>query len=248
MLEHLDLKHSTSKAEYKRRLPDLQDRLYSLSHAMFVAGIPSIVIFEGWATSGKGSTINVLTERLDARGFRVVPIMPPRTLENQYPWLWRFWLKIPAEGQMVIFDQSWYRRVVIDRLLKTVSKREWDQAYQDINEFEEQLANDGTAIVKFWLHISKKEQKKRIKEIQKTRLTSWQVSEEDAYQNKHYKKQLKMVEEMLARTEMPYAPWTVVEATNRYFTRLKIYETLIRVFEKRLQLVSPAKDPKRANA
>ena len=246
MLEHLDLKLSLPKADYKRRLPELQEKLYSLSHAMFIAGIPSVVIFEGWATSGKGSTITVLTERLDARGFRVVPIMPPRTLENQYPWLWRFWLKIPASGQMVIFDQSWYRRVLTDRLLKLVGKKEWEQSYQDINEFEEQLANNGTAIVKFWLHISKKEQKKRIKQLQKNKLTSWQVSEEDAYQNKNYKKQLKMVEEMLARTEMAYAPWTVVEATDHHFSRVKIYETLIRAFEERLKRARPSKRVKQA--
>ena len=188
----------------------------------------------------------MLTERLDARGFRVVPIMPPRTLENQYPWLWRFWLKIPASGQMVIFDQSWYRRVLTDRLLKLVGKKEWEQSYQDINEFEEQLANNGTAIVKFWLHISKKEQKKRIKQLQKNKLTSWQVSEEDAYQNKNYKKQLKMVEEMLARTEMAYAPWTVVEATDHHFSRVKIYETLIRAFEERLKRARPSKRVKQA--
>ena len=235
MLEHLDLRLSVSKAEYKRRLPKLQEELYNLSHSMFVSGIPSIVVFEGLATAGKGSTITLLTERLDARGFRVVPVMPPRTYETQYPWLWRFWLKIPAAGQMMIFDQSWYRRVLADRLSKTVSKREWEAAYQDINEFEEQLANNGTVIVKFWLHIAKKEQKKRIKELEKSKLTEWQVSEEDAFQNKSYKKYLKMVEEMLSRTQMPYAPWTIVEATNKYFTRIKIYESLIHAFSNRLK-------------
>jgi AMP-polyphosphate phosphotransferase len=120
-------------------------------------------------------------------------------------------------------------------LMKTVSKREWESAYQDINDFEEQLANNGTVIVKFWLHISKKEQKKRLKELTKKKLTSWQVSEEDAFQNKSYKKYLKMAEEMLARTDMAYAPWTIIEATDKHFTRLKIYESLIRAFSKRLK-------------
>lgn len=235
MLEHVDLTLSVPKAEYKRRLPALQDRLYALAHAMFVSGIPSIVVFEGWATSGKGSTIALLTERLDARGFRVVPVMPPRTYETQYPWLWRFWLKIPAAGQMMIFDRSWYGRVLNDRLMKTIKKREWEDSYQDINEFEEQLANDGTVILKFWLHIGKKEQKKRIKQLQKSNLTEWQVSEEDAFENKSYKKHLKLVEEMLSRTEMPYAPWTIVEATDKYFTRIKVYESLIRAFGNRLK-------------
>jgi polyphosphate kinase 2 (PPK2 family) len=235
MLEHVDLTLSVSKEEYKRRLPQLQEQLYELVHTMFHSGIPSIVVFEGWATSGKGSTITVLTERLDARGFRVVPIMPPRTFETQYPWLWRFWLKLPAAGQMMIFDQSWYGRVLTDRLMKTVTKREWETAYQDINEFEEQLANNGTAIVKIWLHISKKEQKKRLKALMKKKLTSWQVSDEDAFQNKSYKKHLKAVEEMLARTDMNYAPWTIVEATDKYYTRIKIYESLIQAFRKRLK-------------
>ncbi len=123
MLEQVDLDLSISKTEYKRRLPELQQRLYDLEHAVFQANVPVAVVFEGWAAAGKGGTVNVLTERLDARGFRVAPITPPRTTETRFPWLWRFWLKIPAYGQMVIYDTSWYRRVLIDRINKTVSKR-----------------------------------------------------------------------------------------------------------------------------
>jgi polyphosphate kinase 2 (PPK2 family) len=236
MLEHIDLNLSISKAEYKRKLPRLQKQLYELAHSMFVSGIPSIVVFEGWATSGKGSTIKVLTERLDARGFRVVPIMPPRTFETQYPWLWRFWLKIPPAGQMMVFDQSWYRRVLIDRLMKSVRKKEWKAAYQDINDFEQQLTEDGTVIVKFWFHISKKEQNKRFKQLMKKKLTSWQVSDEDALQNKSHKKYLDIVEEMLANTDRPDAPWTIVQATDKNFTRIKVYESLIRAFRIRLKV------------
>lgn len=240
MLEQVDLDLNVSKTAYRRRLPVLQQRLYDLAYQMFRNNIPSIVVFEGWAAAGKGSMINLLTERLDARGFRVVPIMPPRTLELRHPWLWRFWQKIPAYGQMVIFDTSWYRRVLIDRLARTVQEREWERGYQDIAEFEEQLANDGTAIVKFWLHISRKEQGKRIKKLLKDELTAWQVSEEDAAQHKAYKKYLLAVEEMLARTDSPYAPWTIVEATDRHFTRIKVYETLIRAFEARLAVAAGA--------
>lgn len=244
MLEQVDLNQSVSKTEYKSRLPELQQRLYDLEHAMFKANAPVAVVFEGWAAAGKGSTINTLTEQLDARGFRVVPISPPRTSETRYPWLWRFWQKTPAYGQMVMFDTSWYRRVLIDRVSKTVKKREWGQAYQDIAEFEEQLANDGTAIVKFWLHISKKEQGRRFKKLLKDKLTAWQVTEEDAAQHKAYDKYLTAVEEMLARTDSPYAPWTIVEATDRYFTRIKVYETLIRSLEGRLGLQPPPEPAK----
>jgi len=245
MLEQVDLDLFLSKTEYKRRLPALQQRLYDLEHAMFQAGVPVAVVFEGWAAAGKGSTINVLTERLDARGFRVVAITPPRTQETHFPWLRRFWLRIPAYGQMVIYDTSWYRRVLIERINKTISKRERERAYQDIAEFEEQLANDGTVIVKFWLHISKKEQGRRFKKLLKDQLTAWQVSEEDAAQHKAYKKCLNAVEEMLARTDSPFAPWTIVEATDRYWTRVKVFETLIRALEARLGVPPAPEPPKR---
>jgi polyphosphate kinase 2 (PPK2 family) len=239
MLEQIDLDQSLSKAEYKRRLPELQSRLYDLQHAVFEAGIPVAVVFEGWAAAGKGSAISVLSERMDPRGFRVVPITPPQTVETYYPWLWRFWLKIPAYGQIVVYDTSWYRRVLIDRINKTVRKKEWQRAYQDIAEFEQQLAADGTVILKFWLHISKKEQAKRFKKLLKDKLTAWQVGDEDAAQHKAYAKYELAVEEMLARTDAPHAPWVIVEATDRHFTQIKIFETLIRALEARLDNSSP---------
>jgi polyphosphate kinase 2 (PPK2 family) len=246
MLEQVDLNQSVSKANYKKQLPLLQANLYDLAHEMFTERIPAMIVFDGWAASGKGSTINVLAERLDPRGCRVVPILPPRTSETRYPWMWRFWLKIPGRGQMVVFDTSWYRRVLIDRVNKTVKRREWEAAYQDIRDFEEQLAADGMVIVKFWLHISEAEQARRIKKLLKDKLTSWQVTDEDRAQHKKYDKYLVAVEEMLARTDAPYAPWTIVEATDRYFTRIKVLETLIRALETRLGAKSaekPKADP-----
>ncbi len=243
MLEQLDLSLSLSNAQYKRRLPQLQARLYDLEHAVFTAGIPVMIVFEGWAAAGKGSTVNVLAERLDPRGFRVVPITPPRTAETRYPWLWRFWQKIPAYGQMVVYDTSWYRRVLIDRINKTVRKREWQNAYQDIAEFEEQLAADGGVILKFWLHISKKEQAKRFKKLLTGKLTAWQVTDEDAAQHSSYGKYLTAVEEMLARTDAPHAPWVIVEATDRYFTRVKVIEAIIRALETRLGDKAPPAPP-----
>jgi AMP-polyphosphate phosphotransferase len=240
MLEQLDLGQKVSKADYERRVPDLQNRLYDLEHALFRARLPVAVVFEGWAAGGKGTTIRTLTERLDPRGFQVAPILPPRTHETFYPWMWRFWLKVPARGQMVIFDTSWYRRVLIERVTRSVHKHEWQKAYQDIDEFEETLAADGTVIVKFWLHIGKKEQARRFKKVLKSKLTAWQVSPEDAAQHKHYKDYLDAVEEMLARTDTPFAPWTIVEATDRRYTRLKVFETLIAALQTHLPDAAPA--------
>lgn len=245
MLEHIDLKQSVPKDEYKRRLDPLQERLYDLQGAVYRARVPVAVVFEGWAAAGKASTLNVLAERLDPRGFRVVPITPPRTLEKAYPWLWRFWLKIPAYGQIVVYDTSWYRRVLIDRITGEVSHRVWEAAYQDIMDFESQLAADGTIILKFWLHISKKEQAKRFKKLRAKRLTAWQVSEEDDAQHKAYKQYLQAVEDMLGRTEAPHAPWTIVAATDRCFTRLMVLETIVQALEFRLgpQLAPPDTAP-----
>jgi polyphosphate kinase 2 (PPK2 family) len=175
--------------------------------------------------------------------------LPPRTYETRYPWLWRFWLKIPAYGQMVVYDTSWYRRVLIDRLNKAVRKREWRDAFQDILDFEEQLAADGTVILKFWLHISEAEQARRFKKLLKSKLTAWQVADEDMAQHKAYPKYLGAVEEMLARTDAPHAPWVIVAATDRYYTRLKVFETIIRTLETRLgDQAPPAPPPQRARA
>lgn len=234
MLEQIDLDQSVSKAQYQKRLPALQRRLYDLQHATFTHNIPVMVVLEGWAAAGKGSTINVLAERLDPRGFRVTPISPPRTAETRYPWMWRFWLKVPARGQMVVFDQSWYRRVLIDRLTKAVRQRNLADTFQDILDFEAMLAADGALILKFWFHIGEKEQGRRFKKLLGDRLTAWQVTDEDALQHKRYGRYREAVEEMLARTDAPHAPWAIVPATDRYFTRLTVFETLIRALEVRL--------------
>jgi polyphosphate kinase 2 (PPK2 family) len=240
MLEQVVLDRRVSKAEYARRMPLLRERLYELAHAAFTHRVPVVVVFEGWAAAGKGSLINTLTERLDARGFRVVPILPPRTQESRYPWLWRFWQRIPAYGQMVIFDSSWYRRVLIDRVTKQVTSREWEQAYQDIAEFEEMLAADGTVIQKLWLHIDRAEQQRRFRKLLADDLTAWQVSPEDQEQQRHYRRYAAAVEEMLSRTDRPFAPWRIVEATHKHFARLRVFETLIAALASRLGSVDRA--------
>jgi AMP-polyphosphate phosphotransferase len=240
MLEYVNLDLALPKEEYKKRLGPLQQRLYELEHAVFDANVPVIIVFEGWAATGKGRLISLLAERLDPRGFRVVPITPPRTAEMRYPWMWRFWLKIPARGQMVAFDTSWYRRVLIDRLNKTIEKEELRAAYQDIAEFEEMLTADGTVILKFWLHIGEEDQTKRLKKLRKDTLSAWQVSEEDVLQNKRYEKYAGYVEDMIARTDSPHAPWTIVESTDKYFMRIKVLETIIASLEARLGLPSAA--------
>jgi polyphosphate kinase 2 (PPK2 family) len=237
MLEKIDLSKKLSKKEYKAQLPKLQRRLYDLETAAWKAGIPSIILFEGWDAAGKGTTISTLTQRLDPRGFKLYPIRAARTYEKMRPWLWRFWLKLPNYGEMAIFDRSWYGRVLVERVEGLTPEREWRKAYRDMVDFERTITDDGYVLVKFWLHISKEEQRRRFKLLEKEPLKSWQVTEEDWEHHRKYDEYLQAVEEMLERTETEWGPWTIVEATSRWWARVKVFNAIINALAKRLQEV-----------
>ncbi len=243
MLENVNLKRSLSREEYKRALPGLQRRLYELEKACWDTGRPSIIVFEGWDAAGKGGCISTLTARLDPRGFKLHSIQPPRTYEQNHPWLWRFWLNTPNRGEMVIFDHSWYHRVLDERAEKTVPRKTWRQAFDDIGEFERMLADDGTTILKFWLHISKKEQKKRFRKMEADPLESWRVTARDWERHQQYDDYAEAAEEMLARTESEFAPWTIIEATSRFWARRKVFETIIAALEQSLGDKAPPREP-----
>jgi polyphosphate kinase 2 (PPK2 family) len=234
MLEKIDLTRKLPKEEYKTLIPRLQRRLYDLEKACWDADVPSIIIFEGWDAAGKGTSINLLTSRLDPRGFKLHPIQAARTFETHLPWLWRFWLKIPNYGEMAIFDRSWYGRVLVERVEGLTLVQEWRKGYRDIVDFERTLADDGYVIVKFFLHISKKEQKRRFKKLEKNPLKSWHVQPEDWDHHRKYKEYVVAIEEMLERTDTEWGPWTIVEATDRRWARVKIFQTIIRRLEESL--------------
>ncbi|HTS27095.1 MAG TPA: hypothetical protein VMH81_14565 [Bryobacteraceae bacterium] len=234
MLENINLKRKQSREASKRLLPPLQQRLNDLEKACWDQHVPTMIVFEGWDAAGKGTIISLLTQRLDPRGFKLYPINAPRTYEQQRPWLWRFWLKVPNRGEMVIFDRSWYGRVLEERVEKIIPEESWRQAYRDITEFERMLADDGTTILKFFLHISRKEQKERFRAIQQDPLEAWRVTPEDWNRHKKYDQYLKAAEEMLEMTESEYAPWTIVEATSKWYARTKVFETIIGAIENRL--------------
>ena len=239
MLENINLKKKLPREEFKRLLPALQGRLYDLEKACWDNGVPSVIVFEGWDASGKGTTIATLTQRLDPRGFKLYPITAPRTYEQQRPWLWRFWLRVPNRGEMVIFDHSWYGRVLEERVERTVPEDAWREAYRDIVEFERMLADDGAIILKFFLHISKKEQKKRFQAIEQDPLEAWRVAKADWARHKKYDEYQVAVEDMLELTESEFAPWTIVEATSKWHGRRKVFDTIIGAMEKRLGARAP---------
>ena len=184
--------------------------------------------------AGKGTLISRLIEPLDPRGFSVYTTQKEDENERMHPYLWRFWTKLPAAGQIAIFDRSWYRRVQVDHFDAPLSPLQLSQTYQEINSFEELLIRDGTVIIKFFLHISRKEQKKRFDKLLASEETSWRVTKEDLRHNKHYDEFLHLNDEMLAHTDTELAPWTVLEATDKQYAAAKMKTLLIQRLQEAL--------------
>jgi AMP-polyphosphate phosphotransferase len=227
MLDKIDLSKKVDKKTFKKFMPVLEDRLFEVQKASWDAEIPVVILFEGWDAAGKGTSIQKLTSPIDPRGYKLYPIRASRTFEKKYPWLWRFWLKIPARGEWAIFDRSWYGRVMVERVENLIPESEWRRAFRDITDFERALADDGTLVIKFFLHISKREQKRRFEQLSKDPLNAWHVSPEDWEHHRRYEDWLAAYEEALESTDTEWGPWTIVEATDRRHTWMKIFETVI---------------------
>ena len=222
--------------------PGLKERLRRLQYRLHDAEIPTIVLFEGWDAAGKGTVIRRLSEGLDPRAFQAWPGAAPSELEARYHWLWRYQVRLPDDGHMAVFDHSWYGRVLVERVERVVKKKVWRQAYQQINELERWLVDDGQVLVKFFLHISRPEQRRRLERMHRDPLERWKVEKEDWRRNRRYDRWVEAIEEMLARTDTPLCPWTVVEGTDARWTRVKVFETLVRRMEDTLAAreLSPA--------
>jgi len=227
MLEQMDLKKKLNKKEFKEQFSQLQKKLQELEKELWEEKIPLIIAFEGWDASGKGTAIERIVERMDPRGFKVFRIHEPMEEEMYRPFLWRFWTKMPGKGRVAIFHRSWYGRVLVERVDKLCSKEDWQNAYNEIRNFERQLADDGNVIIKFFMHISKREQEKRFKRLSADKYESWKVTDDDWRHIKQYKQYLRAAEEMLEKTSTHYAPWTVVEATDQRWAFVKIFSAII---------------------
>ena len=182
MLEHIDLGQRIAKADYKEVFPNLERELGQCQRESREAGVPVLVVFEGWDAAGKGTLINRFTQAIDPRGFKAHPVFAPVENERLHPWMWRFWEDLPKAGDWAIFDRSWYSRVLIDRVEDATPEGEWRQTYDDIRQFERQLADDGAVIVKLWLHISKEEQKRRFRQMLQKPATAWRVGKKERRQ------------------------------------------------------------------
>lgn len=235
MLDKVDLEQKLRKSVYKAQRPKLQRRLYALQRACMSAGLPVIVVFEGWDAAGKSAVQKTLTQQLDPRGLVMHDIQPPRTYETLMPWLWRFWLKIPRYGEIAIFYHSWYERVLRERVEDGLSKPDLSKAFRDIVNFERTLADDGYAIVKLFFHLSQEEQALRLTEMESDPLSNWRVRPEHWERHQRYGAYVTAIKEMLKRTDAPYAPWTVIAATDLRWACITVFETVIARIERGLE-------------
>lgn len=229
MLERIDLSQALSPEEYEAQLEPLQAQLQALGHELYKRRRSLIVVFEGWDAAGKGGAIKRLIAEVDSRGYEVYPIAAPAGEDKTHHYLWRFWrrLKPPEEKQIQIFDRSWYGRVMVERVEGFCSEAEWRRAYREINEFERQLVASGMILVKFWLQISAEEQLRRFEERRDTPAKAWKLTEEDWRNREKWPLYERAVEEMLLKTSTLFAPWTVVEANDKYFARVKVLRTVV---------------------
>ncbi|MHC4923283.1 MAG: polyphosphate kinase 2 family protein [Planctomycetota bacterium] len=227
MLETVDLDVRLSEEEYWDGVRAAQLKLRQQLFRMYRQGsLSAICLFEGWDAAGKGGAIKRITEGLDPRGYEVFTFAAPAGDEAHHHYLWRFWRAVPSLGRLAIFDRSHYGRVLVERVEKFCSKDEWRRAYREINEWEGQLVTSGCLVLKFWLHISKEEQLTRFKSRERDPYRSYKLTEEDWRNRARWDEYLEAVEQMLRRTSTARAPWTVVEADDKWFARVKVVSTI----------------------
>ena len=222
MLNRLDLSPSLDRTTYQDKMDTLMQQLRSLHNQCWQQRLTLIIVLEGWAAAGKGSMVKKLATCMDPRGFVLHPIVAPTAQEEKYPFLWRFWQCLPAQGKVGVFYHSWYTHVLEDRLLQKVTP---DQVYprlEAINGFERELQRDRVGIAKFWIHLSKKELKKRLKKYARDPLDAWRVRPEDWQQHKYYQQYTTLAEEMISHTNSTSVPWTLIAGDCKRWAQVQL--------------------------
>ena len=235
VLDGIDLSKSLTKTVYKKKCNELQKRMSLLHSELYKRRIPMVLCFEGWDAGGKGGAIRRLTKMMDPRGYEVIPVAAPNTVEKGYHYLWRFWTHMPKAGHVAIFDRSWYGRVMVERIEGFCSEEEWKRAYNEINRMEAQLSDAGAIVIKFWMHIDPDEQKRRFEERMENPAKQWKITEEDWRNREKWDDYVKAVDEMILRTSTSYAPWVIVEGNDKLYARVKVLETVIEAIEEKLK-------------
>lgn len=229
MLKNLDLSKKIDKENFKSEIESLRLKLGELQRKITSKKIPVIILFEGWEASGKGTLINELLLPLDPRGFKVHNTSNPSSEDLFHPYLWRFWNKIPPEGVISFFDKSWYKKLLEDSNIK-----DKHIILNEINSFEKQLIDYGYIIIKFFLHISKDEQKKRFESLLSNKSTAWRIDKSDKKQQKNYNEYLSNYDDILQKTDTEHSPWFIIEGTSKKYATLKTMKILINSLENAL--------------
>ncbi len=251
MLETIDLSLKLEKEEYRQELLKLQLRMRELAQWLYLEKRSMVLVFEGWDAAGKGGSVRRLTEKVDPRGFEVLPIAAPAGEDRTHHYLWRFWRRLlpPQERQILIFDRSWYGRVMVERTEGFATKEEWQRAFREINDFERQLDEAGILLGKFWFHISPEEQLRRFEARKHTPHKTWKLTDEDWRNRDKWDAYEEAVNDMLLKTSTLHAPWTVVEGEDKRWARVKTLRTvtdLIAAEQQRANSKAEAKAAKKA--
>jgi polyphosphate kinase 2 (PPK2 family) len=206
--------------DYDSALADVQKRLAQVQVAHIVHKKRSIILFEGWDAAGKGGAIQRLTAEWDPRFFEVWPIAAPTDAEKGRHFLWRFWNRLPTEGDIAVFDRSWYGRVLVERVEGFATEAQWKRGYDEINEFEAQQKDDGAAIVKLFLHITQETQDERLAKRLQDPWKRWKVTVEDFRNRARRKDYLAAMDDMFAQTDTRWAPWKIINGNNKKAARI----------------------------
>jgi polyphosphate:AMP phosphotransferase len=226
ILASFDYKRSLDRDAYKKKLDRLQREVNLLTRSKKMRDRSLVLVFEGMDAAGKGSTIRRITQAVDARYYRVIPVAAPTEEERAQPYLWRFWRQIPPRAHATIFDRSWYGRVLVERVEGFCSEADWMRAYHEINEFEEQLSESGAVVVKFWLAISAAEQLRRFKQREETAYKRFKITDEDWRNRKKWPAYERAVGDMVDRTSTDPAPWNIIASDDKLFSRIETLERL----------------------
>ncbi|PWT79093.1 MAG: polyphosphate kinase [Acidobacteria bacterium] len=223
-------------ANYERRLQSMQSVMQSIQQAYLGTRERAVVVLEGWDTAGKGGIVRRLGWALDPRSFKVYPIAAPLSHEQGRHYLQRFWERLPDPGQIVVFDRSWYGRVLVERVEGFASKQEWRRGYEEINEFERMMVTDRIRIAKCFLHITPSEQMRRFKDRLNNPLKRWKLSYEDFRNRSRWADYEVAIEDMIERTSTKGAPWYLIPANDKPYGRVATFTILIEVLGKGLRL------------
>ena len=228
---------------YKKTIQKLKKRLLLVQQAYYHQKKRVVIVFEGWDASGKGGAIRQLTEKLDPRGFQVHPIAAPGADEQGRHYLYRFQSRLPKPGRMVIFDRSYYGRVLVERVEGFASDWQWQRAYQELNEFERQLTDDGVRVIKIFLHITKEEQGRRFIERLGNPLKRWKLTSEDIRNRQKWSEYEVAASDMFRLTSTTTAPWHLIAGNHKWYARIQVLKTIITALEQGVDTAPPELHP-----